>query len=278
MLQEFWDQVEASQVLSWVVAIVLIVVAILLGMWLQRLIRRASRKHNTMEAAGSVLSRVVQSVIVVVAVFLALDLVGLNIQPVLASAGVIGIVVGLAVKDIAENYIARIIMGFRRAFEIGDEIIVATEFVGRVEELSLRYTRLRTRDGLRIYLPNAFLLSEPLVNLTRNGSRRGEFLVGIALDSDLEHARTVAINAAKDVEGVIEPEPQAWITELAASSATLMVRYWYEPDGSNQGIRSAVILAVERALDEANIVIPSKYLAIEVSDSLPRGLVEDPGD
>lgn len=178
---------------------------------------------------------------------------------------IVGIVISFAMKDIAENYIAGLVLGFRGAFVIGDEIVVAKEFRGRVEELSLRYARLRSRDGLRIYLPNSMLLAEPLVNLTMNGSRRGEFRIGIGYEEDLDHVRHLAIEAARGVEGVLDSrEPQAWVEEFGTSFATLLVRFWYHPDDSNKGMHSAVMIAVRRALAAAGVALPGDNLDVHL--------------
>lgn len=277
-MKELIEAVQGSRLLTWGAAMAVVLAGVGIGMLARRLIRRIGHGGGVVESAVSIGARVVQSLVVALAVVLALDLLGVDLGPLLASAGVAGVIVGFALKDIAENYIAGIIMGFRRAFVIGDEIIVATEFTGRVEELSLRYARLRTRDGLRIYLPNSLLLKEPLVNLTRNGSWRGEFEIGIAYGTDLEVAREVAISAADGVEGIDHSSPaQAWVGEFGPSTISLIVRYWYDPDGSNKGLRSAVMIAVKKAFDAHGIEMPTQQLALRWQGGAPT-FATDPGD
>lgn len=254
-----------SVALRWAAAVVLVVLGIVIGSWVRRIIRCTPAANGGLESAVSILARVAQSVIVVVAVITAINLVGIDLGPLLASAGVAGIIIGFAMKDIAENYIAGLVLGFRRAFVIGDEIEVATTFRGRVEELSLRYARLRTRDGLRVYLPNSMLLQEPLINITVNGSRRAEFRIGIGYGEDLDRVRNIAIEAARGVDGVLaERPPQAWIEEFGTSFATLLVRFWYHPDESNKGMHSAVMIAVRRALETSDIALPGDNLDVRL--------------
>lgn len=277
-LRDALAAVESSRPLSWVAAIVVLLLGVALGKAVRLLIRRLAHSGGTLESAVSIGARITQSVVVALAAVLALGLVGVNIGAVLASAGVAGLIVGFALKDVIENYLAGVILAFRRAFLIGDEIIVATEYTGRVEELSLRYIRLRTRDGLRIYLPNALLLKEPLVNLTRNGSRRGEFEIGVAFETDLDQAREVAITAAAAVDGVTDDkDPQAWVSEFGSSTITILVRFWYDPDASNKGVRSAAMVAVKDAFDRHGIRMPAEQVAVHM-DRAPQAFAADPGD
>lgn len=86
----------------------------------------------------------------------------------LATAGIAGIVVGFALKDLAENYISGIIMGFRNPFLPNDQIQSGDVF-GTVQQLNLRYTQVITPAGLLVYLPNSHVLTNPLTNFTHDG-------------------------------------------------------------------------------------------------------------
>lgn len=264
------DNVSNATATRWIAAVVFVLVALVVGSRLRVLIRRTAHNQGAMESAVAITSRVVQSIVVVLAVAVALRWVGIDLAPILASAGVAGIVVGFALKDLAENYIAGLVLGFRRPFVIGDEIVVAETFTGRVEELSLRYTRLRSRDGLRVYLPNAMLLREPLLNLTVNGSRRGEFTIGVGYHEGLDRARHVAMAAAGEVEGVLgDPAPQAWVEEFDRSWVTLLIRFWYAPNDSNKGRRSAVMAAVHGAFHQHDIDMPNPEIGLRLLQRFP---------
>lgn len=279
-LNEFLRQARESIVVDWIFAIALVIIGIVLAAWLAKRIRSFGRNYTADDGqqanAVAIVSRIVQSLVVIVVVATALRMVGIDLGPVLASAGVVGIVVGFALKDIAENYIAGTILAFRRAFVIGDEIIVADQIAGRVEELSLRYVRLRTRDGLRVYVPNSTMLTESFVNLTRNGSRRGEFVVGVSYDADLNHARQIATDAVNSVNDLKDPSAEAWVNEFQSSSVELLVWFWYDPNLSNKGVRSKAMIAVKEAFDREGIEMPQE--SIQITSQRPNPFRADPAD
>ncbi|MDO5513423.1 mechanosensitive ion channel family protein [Corynebacterium sp.] len=263
--REVVQRVEDSPVTGWVIALLIVIIGLIVANRVARGIRALGRERGSVATAVSLVARVVQSLIVIIAIATALNLVGIDLGPVLASAGVVGIIVGFGLKDIAENYIAGVILAFRRVFLIGDEIMVSDKLTGRVEELSLRYIRLRTRDGLRVYLPNAAILKEPLVNLTRNGSRRGEFHIAVSYDTDLDRAREIAEAAVEKLDGFgADSRPAAYVTEFGTAAVTLLIHYWYDPDQSAPGKRSRAMIAVKKAFETHGVDLPSSAVEVKL--------------
>src|SRR5690606_6551142 len=91
-------------------------------------------------------------------VVLALDLVGWTAAAgaVLGSAGVVGLVLGFAFKDIAENYIAGVLLSLRRPFAPGDHVRIDAH-EGKIVALTSRATMMMTLDGNELRLPNALV-------------------------------------------------------------------------------------------------------------------------
>ncbi len=157
-------------------------------------------------------------------------------------------------------------MGFRNPFSPGNQV-VSGEHEGTVEELNLRYTTMRTYDGVRVLLPNSQVLKNPLVNLTVNGTRRSDITVGVAYGTDLQAARRTFM-AAVDQLGEVDPDwpAQAWVEELAASWITIRVRYWHDPRIADVWqVRSAVIVAVVQAAEVAGIDLPFERYVVDVT-------------
>ena len=101
-----------------------------------------------------------------------------------AILGLSAFLVGFAFKDIAENSLAGVMLAFNRPFNVNDSIQVK-DHMGRVMELNLRTTRIKTYDGKDIYVPNSVLLKESVTNFTRDGFIRQDFLIGIDYDAHL---------------------------------------------------------------------------------------------
>lgn len=255
---------------EWIGAGVALVVAIVVASAARWLIRRFGQRRDTVTSTVQIMARLVFFVVVAIGVYIALRTIGLDLGPVLAGAGIVGIALAFALQDIAENYISGILMGFRNPFSPGDEI-VSGDFEGTVEELNLRYTSIRTYDGVRVLLPNGQVLKNPLTNLTVNGNRRTDFSVGVAYGTDLDHARRVLIDAVTRVDGVDGEHPvQAWVEELAASWITIRVRYWHPPRIADVWeVRNAAIVAVVHAVEEAGIDLPFERTTIDLNPGAP---------
>ncbi len=142
----------------------------------------------------------------------------------LASAGVIGIFMGLASQSALANIMAGITLAFSQPFRLGDTIFVEGE-QGTVEEMHLSYTFIRTPDNRRLIIPNRILASKPIVNYSIVESRiTSRVDVWIDFNADIDRARTIAIQAVKespycDVDG----EPSVAVIETTESGVRLRI-------------------------------------------------------
>ena len=218
-------------------------------------------------AALTLLARLVFGLIVALGFYVGLRIIGFDPAPLIAGAGVLGITLAFALRDIAANYISGILMGLRNPFRSGDQII-SGDHEGTVEDLNLRYTTIRTYDGVRVLLPNGMVLQSPLTNLTVNGSRRTDIPVGVAYGTDLQKARQVFIDAVSALDGIDpEYEVQAWVESLDASWITIRVRYWHAPRIADMWqMRSAAIIAVVDAATAAGIDLPFERTVFEIAN------------
>ncbi len=206
---------------------------------------------------GRMIGRLVGVVIMVSGLVYALELSGVRVGPMLGALGIGGIALAFAAQDMLSNFIAGVLLQVRRPFRVGDEIS-SGDYEGRVVDVNLRTVRMRTHDGLTVYLPNAEVLQTPIVNFTKTSLNRTSITVGVAYDSDLERVREVLLRACSETEGVSAiPEPEAWVEEFGDSSINIAVRYWHASDiASRWRTRNAVAMAVKTAFDGAGIAIP----------------------
>jgi len=235
-----------------IVFLVAVVLAVVLRRTLVRLVDREADRH-----LGRIVGRFLSVVVVAVGVVYALDVVGVSIGPLVGALGVGGIALAFAAQDILQNLVAGVLLQIRRPFRVTDQI-GSGDYEGIVEDVNLRAVELTTYDGLTVYLPNAEVLRNPIVNYTRTPWSRTELTVGLAYDTDLERARAVLLDACRRAEGVQEAPPvEAWVHRFGESSIDIAVRYWHAADiASRWRVRSAVAIAVKGALDEAGMTIP----------------------
>ncbi|MBO6784628.1 MAG: mechanosensitive ion channel, partial [Alphaproteobacteria bacterium] len=145
--------------------------------------------------------------IIVLGLVLALEILDATalIGAVLGAAGVTGIVLGFALKETIENYIAGLLLSLRQPFSPNDHVSVEGH-EGRVIRLTSRATVLMSLDGNHVRIPNAQVFKSTLTNYTRSPERRFEFDVGVGVQTDLTEARSLAIETLSGMDAIL-PEP-----------------------------------------------------------------------
>ncbi len=229
------------------------------------------------------LTQVGRWLVVGLGLVLALNILGMSglVSGMLAGVGLSAFVVGFAFKDIAENFLAGILLAFNRPFNINDTIQIKDIF-GRVNALDLRTTTIRTFDERDVFIPNAIVLKEPLTNYTRNGLIRQDFMVGLDYESDARAAIKLmleAVNQEAEVYHAAGKEPFAVIDELAVSTVNVKVMFWTQTDDYRRGtleLRSRIMDRVKTALqangfglpaDIVELQFPKKPVAVTVSSA-----------
>ena len=233
------------------------VVALLIGLALAGFARRALARTRADRVVVGLLLRMVRIAVVLGSLLLALAVAGAPVGSALAGLAVVGVAVGLAVQGILENFIAGVILSFRRPFGSGDQIRTG-EFEGTVEDIDLRVTRLVDYDGQQILIPNRDVYTNPLINLTRRGRRRTTVVIGIDYRDDHDAAREVIRKGVSGVEGVLgTPPPEVLLTELGDSSVNFEIRYWTAPQiATVRNVQDQVLSAAKRAVEDAGMTIP----------------------
>jgi small conductance mechanosensitive channel len=140
---------------------------------------------------------------------------------VVGGTGLIGLAVGIAFRDITENFLASIFLSMQRPFETGDLVEVAG-VTGYVQQLNVRTTILMTLDGNLVQIPNATVYKSNLRNFTTNANRREDFVVGIGYDDSINEAQEIARKVLADHPAVLnDPEPSVLADSLGKSTVNL---------------------------------------------------------
>lgn len=213
--------------------------------WLQR--------FGLSELGAMLGKRVIRLTITLIGLIIALEILNATalFSAVLGVAGVFGIALGFAFRNIVENYLAGILLSARNPFRIGDFIQI-NEFTGRVMRLTSRDTVLMTLDGNHLRIPNSVIITSSMTNFSLNPLRRFEFNVDITPDADLSEARKLAVQTLQEMKGILnEPPPQCIIHELGASTIVLSVYAWIDQlETDVLKARSEAIRLVKESFDD----------------------------
>ena len=196
---------------------------------------------------------------------------GLTPSSILAGLGIGSVAIGFAFKDVFENFLAGIIILFRREMRIGD-YIECQDIEGEVEHIAIRESHIQQTDGQLVIVPNSILFKNPVTIRTHQEFRRTTVICGVAYDVDVDEAREVIRKAVATCESVLQGDKpiQVFAQEFASSSINFEVTWW---SGSKpvdvRTSRDEVVSKVKRALDDANIEIPFPYRTLTFKEPLP---------
>ncbi len=203
------------------------------------------------------------AIIYATAVILALDVLGMNVMPFIAGAGVAGIAIGFAAKDTLSNLIAGVLLIIDRPFEIGDRIEVwsapsGSATWGDVIDIGLRATKIKTTDHIIIIIPNNEIMKRDIVNYTSISTKiRVRINVGVAYDADIEKAKDLIKDVAGEAAWISkEPPPKVVVRNFGDSSVDLQLRVWIDNARKRMDTISYITDKVKAAFDKNGIEIP----------------------
>ena len=189
-------------------------------------------------------------------IFLSWDI---NINGILASAGVLGVILGLAAKDTVANFFAGIFLMADSPYKEGDYILLDTGERGYVKSMGLRSTRFMTRDDIEITIPNSVIAASKIVNESGGPAEieRIRITLLVAYGSDIDAVKDLLISVAMANDNVQNsPEPRVRFREFAESGIELQLLFWiYKPEIRGRTV-DAVNTEIYKQFSQNNISIP----------------------
>jgi len=233
--------------------------SVVAGMMASSSARFFFRKRIRANLLRNVVARGIGALVFLVGTYIVLRVSGLTqlALTVVGGTGLIGLAVGIAFRDITENFLASIFLSIQKPFETGDLVEVAG-VTGYVQQLNVRITMLMTLEGNLVQIPNASVYKSNLRNFTTNANRREDFLISIDFADSIDAAQEVARHVLLDHPAVLkDPEPSVLVDSLGTSTVNLRVYFWLNGrEHSWLKVRSAVIRLVKLAFQQNGISVP----------------------
>lgn len=260
------------------IAVVVFLLFFGLGKLFYSVIHRRIQKRWKDTIAGGIIASSFKWLFYLLGIFSALSILGFSkvASGLVAGAGVSAFIIGFAFKDIAENFLAGLLLAFSRPFNLRD-IIEINGMKGTVSALNLRTTQIRTLDGRDIFIPNGTIIKTELTNFTKDGLLRYDFVLGLDTDSDIENARKLILaelDTYKEI-GVLKSPPVAVnVEQVGVSTIDLRIFFWvdafkskvYDPMLEGEFVKSRVIRGVAKMLLDNNYSLPSTILEHKIYD------------
>lgn len=236
-----------------------------LGALFLQLIKKQLFTRIVKRAKDTVASQFVTDIILVILYVILLlmtfKVLGLSTvtQTIIGAAGLTTFIIGFALKDIGENFLAGIVMIFDRPFEMGD-LIQIENHLGRVIKISIRETTIKTTDGKDVYIPNSDIIKKHLVNFTIDNQLRENFEISVFNSNNIQEVIDIIMESVSTFNQILKTnKPAVSIKSFENGMVQLNVSYWYNLGGTRSRdarLKTEVMLAVLVKLKERNIAFP----------------------
>ena len=238
----------------------------------------SERRRQRAETIGSVLRSIASAAIFVIAAMTVLGELGINLAPLIASAGIAGVALGFGAQSLVKDFLSGVFMIFEDQFGVGDVIDVG-EASGTVEAVTLRVTRLRDLDGTVWYVPNGEILR--VGNKSQNWSR-AVVDIGVGYDEDLARAKRVLGEVAEDLwedddyrSVIIEAPEVTGVEALAPDAITLRVLVKTQPM-EQWAVARELRQRIKARFDHEGIEIPFPQRVVWHREGRPHPGADEP--
>ncbi len=235
------------------------VLALLLALWVSslleaRLLRGATDNLSIRKMAANAL----RALLLLLGLMFAASAAGIDLTALGVLGGALGVGIGFGLQKLAANYISGFVILAERSMRIGDMVKV-DNFEGRITDITTRYTVIRALNGRESIVPNEMMITQRVENSSLADPKvQMTTVVQVAYGSDVEPLMRRLEATLTGVPRVLaDPAPVALLSGFAADGLELTLAFWIGDPHNGQGnVRSAVNLAVLRALTEAGVEIP----------------------
>lgn len=212
--------------------VVIALLILIIGWWLSAVAGRAiKRMAASSPRVDPTIVPMAQSVTVwTIRIFVLIAVLarfGVQTASIIAVLGAAGLAVGLALQNTLQNIAAGIMLLMLRPLRAGEFVSVVGKGDGTVQEVGLFLTRFEQVDGIQFTLPNSLIWGNPIINYSRNTTRRLDFGVGVRYGDDLDLALKLLKNLLDENDKVLkDPAPQVMVMEYKDSVITVNLRAW----------------------------------------------------
>lgn len=219
---------------------------------------RSIRRRDWMERSTMyALEKLAAYFVYTIATAIALESVGINLTLVLAGSAALLVGVGLGIQQIFNDFTSGLILLFGGTVKVGD-IVEFNQTVGRIIEIDFRTSKIKTRDGITIIVPNSKLVSDNVINwTTMDDLTRFNVKVGVAYGSDTELVRSILTEVAKAHPAVDQAMPvKVQFKDFGNSSLDFEVFFWARNSWEIEFVRSDIRFKIDEVFRAKNIRIP----------------------
>ena len=252
----------AEGVANFIVGFTVFTVFLLLWLIIRTILRPALTRSRVDETTISFVYTTVKYGLLILGLVTALDSAGVQTSAMLASLGIVGLTIGFAARDALSNLISGILIYLDRPFVIGD-LVEMEDVYGRVDRITLRSTRIITRDGKMLAVPNTEVINKTVASYTNFPHLRLDIDITIGVNENIERVRRLLLDLVRDDETfMVEPPPRVVVTALNDYNVALSFQVWIFEERKHVENRFALRERVFDTLTQAGVEMPLETIQL----------------
>jgi small conductance mechanosensitive channel len=249
-------------VINFIVATVTFAAFYLAWLIIQLLLNIFMRRSKLDETSQAFVKTVLKYSILLTGLFNALSTMEVDTAGLLASLGIVGITIGFAARDAFSNLISGILIYLDRPFVIGDLVEIGDSY-GRVDQITLRSTRVITSDGKMLAVPNAEMINKTVTSYTNFPHLRLDVEVTIGVSEDIQKVRQILLGVLQnDPDYLNEPPARVIVTQLNDYNVAVQLQAWIKDERIHVEKRAELKEKMFEALNDAQIEMPFETLQL----------------
>lgn len=256
---------------------ILISLAIIIGIWLflkviKRILDRQIRHTSLDKGTGNSIYLIIKYFLWVIAITVILETIGINITLLIAGSAALLVGLGLGLQQIFRDIVSGFFMLFERNLKVGDVVELEGSMIGKVEQIGLRTSKIRTRDNIITIVPNSYFIDDKVVNWSHLEEKtRFHVNVGVAYGSDVQLVKKVLLNVAENNKDITHnPTPFVRFLDFGDSSLDFQLYFWTNKSFEVENIKSELRFEIDQAFRQNNITIPFPQRDLHIKSDLTK--------
>lgn len=245
-------------VYSLIVALIIILAAVIVTKVFRKIIKRLIRRGRLDRGAGWSVFLILKYFLWVIIVVIVLDTLGVKISILLASLTALLVGLGLGIQQLFNDLVSGIILLLERNLNIGDVMELADGTIGKISDIGVRTSKLKTRDDILVVIPNSMFVNGKVINWSHiEQNTRFHVNVGVAYGSDVRLVEKLLMQCAEKTEGIsLKPSPFVRFNDFGNSSLDFQIYFWTHDSFYVENVKSNLRFLIDNAFRENGVQIP----------------------
>ncbi len=253
------------------IILILIVTNVIIRL-VKKLFNRQEMKKGLERGKSHAIFQIFKYIIWITSILLILDTAGIKITFLLASSAALLVGLGLGLQQLFQDFISGITLLIEGTIKVGDIVETAGGEVGKVDEISLRTSKLRTRDNIILIVPNSTLIISTVINWSHiEQTTRFKVKVGVAYGSDVDKVTSLLLKCAEGHKEIVKrPSPTVFFKDFGNSSLDFELLFYTNETFRVERIKSDLRYAIDKAFRENNITVPFPQRDVHLIDKTKK--------